>query len=283
VRNGAGTLPRECAAEFIGTYVLVFFGTGAVHVAVLTGGLQGLWQVAVVWGIAISLAVYATSALSGAHINPAITVAFAAYRHFPWRKVAPYILAQIVGAFLAAATLYALFCGILQHFEVAHKIVRGQSGSELSAMVFGEYFPNPATVGIASEAAATITTWQAMLGEAVGTGFLALSVFSLTDDRNSDRPGANLAPVLIGLGVSILICIIAPLTQAGFNPARDFGPRLFSWLIGFGRIAIPGPRGGFFTVYMLAPIMGALAGAAVYQHLLRPGMHPVTDAAAPGP
>ncbi len=102
-------LRSECAAEFVGTYVLVFFGTGSVHVAVLTGGLMGLWQVAVVWGTAIALAIYATSAISGAHINPAITLAFSVWRGFPRRKIPFYVLSQLLGAIAASATLYALF------------------------------------------------------------------------------------------------------------------------------------------------------------------------------
>jgi glycerol uptake facilitator protein len=127
------TVLRQCAAEMIGTFVLVFFGTGVVLAAVLTDAQQGLWQVAVVWGIAISLAIYAAGAVSGAHINPAMTVAFAAFRGFPWRRVPLYILSQLGAAILAAAVLHALFSSILTQFESAHDIVRGAMGSELSA------------------------------------------------------------------------------------------------------------------------------------------------------
>ena len=96
------TLLRKCLAEVAGTFILVFFGVGSVHAAVLTGAQQGLWQVAVVWGVAISLAIYATGALSGAHMNPAMTASFAVFRGFPWRQVPAYVLSQFVGAFLAA-------------------------------------------------------------------------------------------------------------------------------------------------------------------------------------
>jgi glycerol uptake facilitator protein len=111
----------------------------------------------------------------------------------------------------------------------------------------------------------------AFLAEALGTLILAVVVFSVTDERNTAGPGSRLAPVFIGLTVAALISVIAPLTQACFNPARDFGPRLFACLAGWGTIAIPGPRGlGFLTVYMVAPILGALAGAHLYDLLLRP-------------
>jgi glycerol uptake facilitator protein len=100
---------------------------------------------------------------------------------------------------------------------------------------------------------------------------LALVVFALTDGRNAAGPGARLAPVFIGLTVSALISVIAPLTQASFNPARDFGPRLFAFFGGWGAIALPGPRGtGFLTVYIVAPVVGALVGASLYDLALRP-------------
>jgi glycerol uptake facilitator protein len=268
---------HECMAEFIGTFILVFFGVGAVHTAVSTGAQQGLWQVAVVWGVAISLAIYATGAVSGCHINPAMTIAFATWRGFPWRKVGPYILAQGIGAFLGAAVLYGLFRGTIAHFEQAHHIVRGQPGSEASAMMYGEYFPNPAVLGTTLEAYAQVSHLQAFLAEAIGTAFLAFFVFALVDPNNPVAPRGNGFAPFIGLTVSIVISIVAPLTQAGLNPARDFGPRLFSLLAGWGRIAIPGPRGGFFTVYILAPILGALLGSFVYDKIIKPGRNAEDD------
>jgi len=255
-------------SEFLGTLILVFFGVGAVNTAVLAGAQQGLWQVAVVWGVAIALAIYTTGAVSSAHINPAITIAMAVWRGFPKGNVLPYIAAQLAGACCGSLILYGLFHGMIAHFEAAHNLVRGGPGSEFSAMVFGEYFPNPAMIGTTAEAFRQVSLITAMLGEAIGTAFLACFVFSLTEPRNSEAP-RFMAPLFIGLTVSVIISIIAPLTQAGLNPARDFGPRLVSYLFGWGEIAIPGPRGGFFTVYILSPIIGAIFGAGVYQGLVR--------------
>jgi len=262
------TLLRQCVAEMIGTFILVFFGTGTVHAAVLTGAQQGLWQVAVVWGIAVSLAIYAAGAISGAHLNPAITVALMAWRGFPARKVPLYVASQLAGAILAAVMLYALYSNIIHDFESAHSIVRGAPGSELSAMVYGEYFPNPATARNLHWSDASVSHVQAMMAEAVGTAFLAFFVFAVTDVRNSSGPGRRLLPLFIGLTVSIIISVIAPLTQAGLNPARDLGPRLFAYSAGWGAIAIPGPRGGFLSIYVLSPILGAVVGGAVYQFLI---------------
>jgi glycerol uptake facilitator protein len=122
--------------ECIGAYLLVLFGLGAVHAAVLIGVPNGIWQIAIVWGVAIVAASYAVGAASGAHINPAITIAFAVWRRFPWRLVVPYVTAQLAGAFVAAATLFVLFSPFLAAKEQAKRVVRGQPGSEVTAMYY---------------------------------------------------------------------------------------------------------------------------------------------------
>ncbi len=262
------TLTSQCMAEAAGTFLLVFLGVGAVHAAVLTESQSGVWQVAVVWAIAIAIAIHATGAVSGAHINPAITAAFAVFGGFPARKVVPYWGAQLAGAFAAAALLHLLFGGFLADFEEARGIVRGAPGSELSAMCYGEYFPNPSL----GAAAAAVGEGRAFLAEMAGTAVLAFVVFAVSDRANASAPGGATGPAIIGLTVAALISVIAPITQAGFNPARDFGPRLFAFLAGWGEVAIPGPRGGFLTVYVLGPIGGALLGAGAYRFLVRPGL-----------
>jgi len=214
-------LLHRCLAELAGTFVLVFFGTGAVFVAVLTGALSGLFQVAIVWGLAIGLAIHAFGAISGAHLNPAVTLALMAYRGFRWRDVLPYVVAQLVGAFLASALLYMLFSGLLTDFETTHEMVRGQPGSQRSAMMFGEYTPNPGMLGSDAAAFEKVSLLQGFAAEGVGTAILVFMIFAMTDPTNRSRPDGNLAAPAIGLTVTALICLIAPLTQAGFNPARD--------------------------------------------------------------
>src|SRR4051812_39967777 len=134
-------LPAWLVGEFFGTFLLVFFGCGSVAAAVLTGAQVGIFQVAIVWGIGIATAIYLTGALSGAHLNPAVTCALATCGGFPARRVMPYIATQLAGAFVAAAVLHAVFSGPLAAYEVAHNIVRGAPGSEASALIFGEFFP----------------------------------------------------------------------------------------------------------------------------------------------
>ena len=271
---------RKCFAEFLGTYLLVLLGCGVVHSAVLTGSQSGLWQVAIVWGLSIMLAIYAIGAISGAHINPAITLAFAARGRFPWPLVPQYIVSQFIGAFAAAATLFALFGPFLAARELEKHVVRGRPGSEITAMCYGEYFPSPGPLanspGPYSKQAhqqlnSMVSERVAFCAEALGTLILALVVFAVTDERNPGGPGNRLAPVFIGLTISALISVIAPLTQAGFNPARDFGPRVFAYFAGWGNIALPGPTPtGFLTVYIVAPVVGALVGAGIYDQCLRP-------------
>ena len=273
----------ECLAELIGTFILVFFGTGSVAAAVLTGAQQGLWQVAVVWGFAISLAIYATSAVSGTHINPAVTVSMAVLRprDFPAKKIAPYLASQMIGGVLASLVLLSLFSGVCLRFEAAHNLVRGAPGSQLSAMWFGEYFPNPAIVGTDAAAFKAVSTANAFAAEAVGTAFLLFFVFALTDRRNPNAPSgrSNLYAYFIGFTVAIVISIVAPLTQAGLNPARDFAPRIVAYFSGWGAIAIPGPRGSEWWLYILAPIVGGLVGATLYDSLVRRFL-PAPEAAA---
>jgi glycerol uptake facilitator protein len=278
----ANSLLARCVAELIGTFLLIFFGCGAVHVAILLGDLAGLWQVAIVWGVAIMLAVYVGGGISGAHINPAITVALAVWGKFPSGQVLPYVGSQVAGAFLAAAVLFGCFHPFLQEKEDKKGVVRGGPGSEITAMCYGEYYPNPGRVAAADtpykqedhEKLKALVGMPVAFGiEVLGTLILALVVFAVTDERNLAAPTGRLAPVFIGLTVAILISVIAPLTQACFNPARDFGPRLFAFLAGWGEIAIPGPNGvGFFTVYIIAPLVGAVLGGGLYLRVLQPAI-----------
>ena len=264
------SLRRACAGEAVGTYILAFFGCGSVMSAVITGAQVGLWQVAVVWGFGVSLAIYATAATSGAHLNPAVTLSVALRRRetFPATRVLPYWGAQLAGAFLAAATLYACFSPFIARFEQARHLVRGQDGSQLSGMVFGEYGPNPAVFGTAPVTLALLSPLAVMLIEALGTAILVFFIFALVDRRNRDAPGANIAPFFIGFSVAIIISVLAPLTQAGLNPARDLGPRLFALLAGWGSIALPGPNGVWWA-YIVGPLVGGPLGATLYDLLIR--------------
>ena len=128
-------------AELIGTYLILMLGSGSVMSAVFTGSLVGLFQIASCWIISVTVAIYCTSKISGAHLNPAITVALATFRGFEWKKVVPYSLAQLTGAMLGSLTSYFMYASTIQAFESANGIIRSSVETGIiSAKVFGEYF-----------------------------------------------------------------------------------------------------------------------------------------------
>jgi glycerol uptake facilitator protein len=257
-------LPAWAIGEFFGTFLLVFFGCGSVCAAVLTGAQVGIFQVAIVWGLGIATAIYLTGSLSGAHLNPAVTLALAVWNGFSWRRVPGYVALQLVGSFAAAAALYLAFAGPLRAFEETHHIVRGHPGSEASAMIFGEFFPNPSGRPFDSKVLGIIGSGTAFYVESLGTAILLLVILCSTDERNGSRPGL-LSALTIGLTITLLISLLAPLTMAGFNPARDFAPRVFSTLVGWGSIPFTANGSGWFIVYILGPIGGGQVGAMLYR------------------
>lgn len=267
---GKHTILTSCVAEVIGTFLLVLFGTGSVAAAVFTDAQVGLWQVAVVWGFGVAIAIYVTAAVSGAHLNPAVSLAFAIFRRqeFPVSKMFAYWASQMIGAILAGVAVFLLFNPFISDFESANGILRGEEGSQRSAMAFGEYFPNPA---IYEQGAIVISHWHALAVEAFGTAILAMVIFALVDRRNAAIPNKGIAPFFIGFTVAILISLFAPITQAGWNPARDFGPRIVASLAGWGDIAIPGPDAGFW-IYIAGPLIGAPIGALIFEVAIAPGL-----------
>jgi MIP family channel proteins len=259
-----------CAGEVLGTYILVAIGTGIVAVSVMTDVNIGLWQVAVVWGLGVTAAIYASGALSGAHLNPAVTFALAVFRSsdFPRARALGYWAAQMAGAILGGLTTLWVFGSRISRFEAANALERGEAGSELSAMVFGEYFPNPAMHGARDMVSDPLSPFGAVAIEAFGVAILVAVIFALTDHRNQTRLVKYVTPLAIGATIAVLIGVLAPYTQAGLNPARDFGPRLVALFAGWGNIAIPGPANGFW-VYIMGPLLGGIVGAGTYQLLVR--------------
>lgn len=253
--------------ELIGTFLIVFFGCGCVSAAITTGAQSGVFQVAIVWGLAVAIAIHCTAALSGAHLNPAVTVAATVWQGFHKGRVLPYLGAQMLGGFLAAAAVYVMFGDAISVFESTNHLTRGLPGSEASAAVFGEFFPSPGGKPL-SEAPAIVSLWRAFGIEVICTAVLLLVIFSVTDPKNQERP-QGLAPAYIGLTVTMLISLVGPLTMACFNPARDLAPRLFSSLAGWGSIPFTANGSGWFVVYVLGPILGGIIGGGLHRFLLK--------------
>lgn len=262
------TLAGQCLAEFVGTFILILIGDGAVAAAVMTNQLDG-WGVAMMWGLAVTFAIYVAGPVSGAHFNPAVTITMAVFRDFPRSRILPFILSQIAGAFTGAAAVYWMWHGYWPRALEKLGVEVGAPGSQKLMMIFSCFYPNPGGVGVDAAAMATVSLSGAFFIEALLTMFLLLMIFALTEPDNPGMPQAGLGPLFIGLTVTAIVGIGGSLTMDAVNPVRDFGPRLFAYVIGFGEIAFPGPRGNEWWLYIVAPIVGGLIGAAVYRFLVR--------------
>ena len=259
-------IPRWFASELLGTFVLVLFGLGVVATAIALNAPVGMFQIAAVWGLGLSCAIFLAAEHSGAHLNPAITIAFAVFRDFPARRVPGYIAAQLTGAFLAACAVFLLFNSSIIAFEETNHITRGGAGSEASAMIFGEFFPDPGGKPLKEADLERISHLNAFFAEFLGTLMLALVVFGFTAHNNRSGPGP-MTPIAIGIGLTSIISVFAPVTQAGLNPARDLAPRVFSSIAGWGEVPFTVNGNGWLTVYIIAPCLGALCGAFLANQL----------------
>ncbi|MBY0442902.1 MAG: aquaporin family protein [Mycobacteriaceae bacterium] len=243
------SLAAELIAEFFGTLVLILFGVGAVA-QVVPGGIGDHDSIAWGWGFGVMLGIYVAERISGAHLNPAITVALALFQGFPWRKVIPYASAQFIGAFLAALLVRWNYAEVLAKFDPGHTIK--------SQGVFST---------LPGNGLAPVTDMGAFRDQIIGTAILVFLVFAITDARNA-APLANLAPFVVGL---LVVAIgMAWGTNAGYaiNPARDLGPRLMSFLTGFDGAWRDQYGQLYFWVPIVGPLIGAIVGGALYTHCL---------------
>jgi len=261
----------EYVSEFLGTMILILFGCGSVAMAVAALNQSGrgteIFQasgdwllIAFGWGFGVTLAVYVAGGVSGAHINPAVTIALAVRRGFAWSKVPGYIAAQVLGAFVGAALVYAVYKGAIDSFERSNDITRGSTDSVPTYSIFAT-FPAP-----------YLLNWIGpFVTEVVGTALLVGVIFALTDDRNQP-PRSNLAPFIVGLIVMAIGISFGANSGYAINPARDFGPRMFAWIADYGSVAMPGDYGNvntYFWIPIVAPILGGLIGAFVYDLMIR--------------
>lgn len=246
---------KEEIGELIGTFILVFIGCSSVACSAILGWFPELWQVALVWGVGVALAIFSVRNICPAHLNPAVSFAFWMCKEMRLKQVLTFTVAQLIGAILAGIVVYNLFNPSIILHENLHEIVRGEAGSYVSAVMFGEFYPNPGF-----EDSIQLNWITAMLIEALGTFLLLISIFfAIAKFRTKE----NFIPIFIGLSLSVLIFFIAPYTQAGFNPARDFGPRLIAYLGGWSMEAFPKPTHGFLTVYIVGPLFGGLVASIV--------------------
>ena len=237
----------EMLAEFLGTLVLLVLGDGVVAMVVLFGhGIPGeivnggYTNITLAWGLAVTMGIYISGKISGANLNPAVTLAFAAYRKFPWRKVVPYSIAQVAGAFVGAAIVF---------WNYQPAFMRADPLLDHTAGVFTTFpaFPDMMTAGL--------------LDQIIGTALLLAMIFAITDERN--QPPAALTPLMIGLVVVAIGMSFGGMHGYAINPARDFGPRLFTVLVGFKNNGLSNGK-AVFWVPIIGSMIGGLLGGLIY-------------------
>ncbi len=247
----------QMISEAIAMFIIIAFGDSVAAMFTLytpSPYQQAYWGVCISWGLAVTLAIYATASVSGCHGNPAVTLSLALYRKFPWPKVLPYWLAQLAGAFAGAAVVYLLFGPVIDQFNLAHQTARSAGGAA------GVFFTHP---GLA------VTPAHAFLDEVILTALLIFGIFAITEKFNEAAPGANAGAVMIGLLVALIGASMGYLEAWAINPARDLGPRLFCFLTGWGSAAFPSP-GSYWWIPIAAPLLGAVIGGGAYQLLIWP-------------
>lgn len=261
----AQSLWAELLAEFLGCLVLIAFGDGVVAVAVagltesgrtlvIFQGAGGWLLITWGWAMAVTMGVYVAGGVTGAHINPAVSLAFAVKGDFPWRKVVPYWIAQIAGCFSGAAIVFLDYFRAMNAWNVAHHVADRTAAGGLTTFSIFATFP-AAYLGGHME--------LALIDQIIGTFFLLLFVLAIVDNVNL-APQSNMGPFIIGLAVAAIGMSFGVDAGYAINPARDFGPRLFAWVAGWGPNAFPGPH-GYWWVPIVGPLIGGVLAVFVYK------------------
>ncbi len=247
------SLTAQLIAEFVGTMLILLFGAGVVAMIVLFGtGAAGevvnggYTNITLGWGLGVTFGVYASAKVSGAHLNPAVTLALAVFRGFPWSKVVPYCVAQTAGAFAGAALVFLNYRPAFERFDPA---------LEKTAKIFTTFPTFPALPA------------AGFIDQVLGTALLLFLIFAVTDELNMPV-SANLAPVVIGLIVVAIGISFGALHGYAINPARDLGPRVFVVLAGFKNNGLT-DGSGVWWVPIAAPLLGGVLGGGLYDLTVR--------------
>ena len=247
----------ELISEAVAVFIIISFGDSVAATATLYSPnpyAGSYWGICIAWGLSVTMAIYATGSVSGTHANPAVTLALALYRKFEWVKVIPYCIAQTVGGFLGAILVYILYVPLINHFNTAAHLTRAAGGAA------GVFFTHP---GLA------ITPLHAFSDQIILTAFLIFGIFAITEQYNEMAPKANFGAFMIGLLVAMIGASMGNLEGWAINPARDFGPRAFAFIAGWGHSALPSPQ-NYWWVPIAGPLIGGVIGGAAYQYLIRP-------------
>lgn len=250
-------LMGELISEAIAVAIIISIGCSASAMYLLydpSPYQNAYWGLCITWGLAVTLAIHATASVSGTHANPAVTLALALFRSFPWRRVVPYWAAQVIGGIVGAAIVYLLYQPVIDHYNALHGLSRADGGAA------GVFFTAP---GLA------VTPLNALRNQVILTAFLVFGIFAITERYNEAAPGANGGALMIGLLVACIGASMGYLEGWAINPARDFGPRLFAFFAGWGPAALPAQQ-HYWWIPIAGPLLGSCLGAAAYQWLILP-------------
>src|SRR5215510_602724 len=245
----SNALSRELLAEFFGTFILIVFGVGVVAQVVLSKNAAGsTLSINIAWGLAVTMGCYAAAGVTGAHLNPAVTLTLAVHRRFPWNKVGPYALAQVTGAFVASAVVYVTYHEALAAFDGGLRHVTGPLGTAGIWATYPQDFLSTFPGGF--------------VDQVVGTALLMMVIFAITDRRNMALP-APLSPIVVGALVVVIGMTFGYNAGYAINPARDLGPRLFTYVAGWGSEVFRAGD-GWWWVPIVGPLVGGVLGGYVY-------------------
>ncbi len=256
---GKKSLIGEVLAEFLGTLVLIALGDGVVAMVTLFGTGSagevvkgGYTNITFGWGLAVLMGICVAGRVSGAHLNPAVTLTLALFRSFSWSKVVPYVLAQVAGAFAGAALVYINY---LPAFRAFDPDLSRTAGIFTTFPAFPEEW------------------WYGLFDQVIGTALLLGLILAISDPAN--RPvSPPLQPIMVGLVVVAIGISWGGMHGYAINPARDLGPRLWTLVAGFKNT---GFESTVWLVPIIGPLLGGLLGAVAYDYLIRPFLPPLVD------
>ncbi|QCI22168.1 MIP/aquaporin family protein [Buchnera aphidicola] len=252
------TIIKQCIVEFFGTGLIIFFGTGCLAASKLTNINFDQFEISCIWGLGVSISIYFSSAISGAHLNPAITIFFWLSSRFNKKKVIPYIISQILGAFFFTMLIYCLYYNLLISFEKKNNIIRGTQASINLASIFCTY-PNYNNSFI-----------QNFITEIFTTALFMIILLQFNQKKNNYFFKCNsITPMLIGILVFMINITMSPLNNISLNPARDLGPKIFLSITGWGVFSFTGGNNCLhFLIPTVGPILGINLGGWIYTILI---------------
>ncbi|KZT67246.1 major intrinsic protein superfamily membrane channel protein [Daedalea quercina L-15889] len=252
---------REPMAEFFGVMILIIFGAGvdcqvvlSANTSVAPSAKGDYLSISFGWAIGTALGVWFSGGVSGGHINPAVTLAMATFRDFPWRKVPAYIFAQVMGGLCGAGVVYANYFHAIDIYEGG----RGIRTVPGTASLFSTY------------ALDYMTSVSCFFDEFVGTAVLLMVVCAFTDSNNGPPP-AGLVPLALFITILGIGAALGMQTAYAINPARDLGPRLFTAMAGYGKEVFTYRSQYWLWCPIIAPIVGALIGTLLYDAFIFTG------------